>query len=278
MDATQKSLVPPLILCLLVVSCPVSYSSDNLVKNEGFETADFRDWTTVNSQVLYSRGPASGGVPGAHSGDYYARIGTETGVRRITQTVLIPRGSTGKFTAWYRLDRESRLTAFLEKTDGAVIEQREMTGPVSWTSVTYDIPVTYAGQPMTIGFEGVGYAERVPRKVWSCDAYSCAEFEWVDVSYHWAFVDDISVTCVAVEPTTTETAVSKPTSAMQSSTVTAVTTTRPVTVTVTMPTTEIVTIQKEEPLNQGLLLAAVIAVAGLIAVSMAVITRKTRQR
>ena len=78
-------------------------------------------------------------------------------------------------------------------------------------------------------------------------------------------------------PTAVVTATSTTTTQKRSATTeTSLTTTAPVTVTV--PTTEVVTIQREEPLNQSLLLVAVVAVAGLVIVSLAIVTRKAHQK
>ncbi len=76
----------------------------------------------------------------------------------------------------------------------------------------------------------------------------------------------------AVVTATSTTTIQEP----SATTETPLTTTAPVTVTV--PTTEVVTIQREEPLNQSLLLVALVAVVGMVIVSLAIVTRKAHQK
>lgn len=191
-SATQKLLVLPLLLILAFGTLPFSHASEDLVKNGGFETGDFTGWTATNSKDY--RGLAN-------SGKYAARIGTETIEGRIAQTVSIPPKSIAKFTAWYRVEKGSSLTVILSKSDGSVIQQWSVTNVTPWTSMTYDLDVSYAGQSVTIEFVGVGYRETtsgIRHYDWECDP-SGANCHLTPVEYeihkdYWPYVDDVSLT------------------------------------------------------------------------------------
>jgi len=169
------------------------------VKNGGFETGDFTSWTTNNSKVL-PRSTAGTYYDTAHSGKYSARIGTETTEGRIAQTVSIPPKSSAKFTAWYRLEKGSSLTIFLKKSDGSVIQQWSAKSMTSWSSVTYDLDVSYAGQSVTIEFVGVGYRETTSTTTYEyrCDPVTntCYSYPVVYESHkdYWSYLDDASLT------------------------------------------------------------------------------------
>ena len=203
---TQKLLVLPLLLILALGTLPFSLASEDLVKNGGFETGDFAGWTATNSKVR----PHSTEEP-AHSGKYSARIGTETIEGRIAQTVSIPLKSSAKFTAWYRVEKGSSLTVSLKKSDGSAIQQWAATGESSWTSVTYDLDVSYAGQSVTIEFVGVGHRETTSTTTYEyyCDPITkmCYSLPVVYQSYnnYWPYVDDVSLTYEVVVYETTVT-------------------------------------------------------------------------
>ena len=169
------------------------------MKNGGFETGDFTGWTTNNSKVV-SRSAAGTQYDTAHSGKYSARIGTETIQGRIAQTVSVPPKSSAKFTAWYRVDKGSSLTISLKKSDGSVIQHWSATGVSSWSAVTYDLDVSYAGQSVIIEFVGVGTRETTTTTTYEyrCDPVTntCYSYPVVYESYknYWAYLDDVGLT------------------------------------------------------------------------------------
>jgi hypothetical protein len=188
-----------LLLILAFSTLPVLHASGELVSNGGFETGDFTGWTASNSEVLASSTTGTYHET-AHSGRYSARIGTESIEGRIAQTVSIPPKSSAKFTAWYRVETGSSLTISLKKSDGSVIQQWGVTSATSWTSVTYDLDVTYAGQSVTIEFVGVGYRGT---KITTIYEYRCDPVTNTCYSYpvqyeshndYWSYVDDVSLT------------------------------------------------------------------------------------
>jgi hypothetical protein len=189
----------PLLLVLAFSTLPVSHASEELVKNGGFETGDFTGWTATNSIVLASSTTGTYHET-AHSGKYSARIGTESVEGRIAQTVFIPPKSSGKFTAWYRVETGSSLTVSLKKSDGSVIQQWSVTSVNSWTSLTYDLNVSYAGQSVTIEFAGLGYRETKTTTIneYRCDPITntCYSYpvEYESHNDYWPYVDDVSLT------------------------------------------------------------------------------------
>jgi hypothetical protein len=188
-----------LLLILAFGTLPVSHASGELVKNGGFETGDFTGWTATNSEVL-ARGTTGAYYGTAHSGKYSARIGTESIEGRIAQTVSIPAKSSAKFTAWYLAEKGSRLTVSLKKSDGSVIQQWGLTSVTSWTSVTYDLGVSYAGQSVTIELVGVGYRETKTTTIheYRCDPVTntCYSYpvQYESHNDYWLYVDDVSLT------------------------------------------------------------------------------------
>jgi hypothetical protein len=178
---------------------PVSHASEELVKNGGFETGDFTGWTATNSKVLASSTTGTYHET-VHSGKYSARIGAESIQGRIDQTVSIPPKSSAKFTAWYLVEEGSSLTFSLKKSDGSVIQQWSFTSVNSWTSLTYDLDVSYAGQSVTIEFVGVGYRGTKTTTIYEyrCDPVTNACYSYpVEYESHndyWPYVDDVSLT------------------------------------------------------------------------------------
>jgi hypothetical protein len=189
----------PLLLILAFTTLPVSHASEELVKNGGFETGDFTGWTATNSKVLASSTTGTY-LQTVHSGKYSARIGTETIQGRIAQTVSIPPKSGAKFTAWYLVEQGSSLTVSLKKSDGSVIQQWSVTTLNSWTSLTYDLDVSYAGQSVAIEFVGAGYRGTKSTTIYEyrCDPITnkCYSYpvEYESQNDYWPYVDDISLT------------------------------------------------------------------------------------
>lgn len=208
---THRLLAVLLLPALLLAIFPISWASEELVKNGGFETADFTGWTAANSSVQPSKG--SQNPKTAHSGEYSARIGTETVEGRLSQSVSIPAKSIAKFTTWYRAEKGSKLGIFLKKSDGTTIAQWSARDNASWTSLTYDLDLSYAGQSVTIEFAGIGRQEIENETHKECDVgpqkpgftlggtntRKCHMVtEVVDVHHYWPYVDDVSFTYTIV--------------------------------------------------------------------------------
>ena len=167
---------------------PISYTLETLVENGGFETGDFTYWTAANSKVVRNtdRSPA-------HSGEYSARIATETSEGRISQIISIPFKCSGKFNVWYRVEDQAQLAILLKTIDGLVIRRWIVTNTESWTSLTYNLDLSYGGRSVTIEF--VGYKN----SVWGVVGPNV---------YYWPYVDDVSLTCLAQTVTTSVTTTS----------------------------------------------------------------------
>jgi len=183
-----------LVLVLVVGSFPISLASQELVENGGFESGKSNGWTATNSKVLKQ----TSSVP-SHSGAYSARIGTSTSQGEISQTVQIPAKSSGKFTAWFRLEKDATLSISLKKGDGSVVQDWSKTGISGWTSVSYSLDASYSGQNVTIDFTGMGHRETI------IISSICASFDPVTGAYftypcsypssndYYAYVDDASL-------------------------------------------------------------------------------------
>jgi hypothetical protein len=198
-NATRR-LLPFLVLFTLALAAfPISCATDDLISNGGFETGKFDGWTAANSQVLKSTNYVA-----AHSGKYSARIGTAITQGGISQTVSIPAKSSGKFTAWYRIEKGSTLTIFLKRSDGSVIQQWPATSVALWTSVTYDLDVSYAGQSITIEIDGIGNRETISQTQNMCYNYCdpttnvcyniCEPLTTETHNDYYSYVDDVSFT------------------------------------------------------------------------------------
>ena len=191
----QKLLALLVLLGLVLVTFPFSFAASDLVANGGFESGEFDGWSATNSQVLKS----TGSVP-AHSGKHSARIGTATTPGRVSQTVSIPVKSTARFTAWYWVEKGSTLTVSLNRGDGSEIRKWPATSLSMWTSVTYDLDVSYAGKTVTIEVAGVGYRESVTVMAYcqGFDPVTGQFFSWLcpytKYNNYYSYVDDISLT------------------------------------------------------------------------------------
>ncbi len=175
-------LVLLMLCCLTLFHSSIAYTLEDLVKNGGFETGDFAHWTGAEIKVV----PNADGSP-AHSGEYSARIGSESSDGQVSQVISIPSKCTGKFTAWYRLEERTRLIILLKSNEGSVIQQWSMTDGESWTPVTYNLDPSYVGGSISIEF--VGYRKALQR----CNAWHCPA-----IDYFYPYVDDVSLTCLNV--------------------------------------------------------------------------------
>jgi len=162
------------------VSLTVTGASTNLIKNGGFETGSFTDWTAA--------GPVKPTVSSAeaHSGSYSALLGKTTtpevdGNSSIVQAIAIP--STANkvtLTFWYWPGTDDTITyayqeALIQNTSGTTLATalKVASNTKTWTQVTYDL-TSYKGKTIRVYFavHGNGYAS----------------------DYIYMYVDDVSVT------------------------------------------------------------------------------------
>lgn len=189
----SRCLLLLLLIALVVSSIPASCAQQELVQNGGFEKK-FEGWTNSNSQVLKQ----SSSTP-PHSGGYSARIGTSTKQGQISQTVKIPDKSSAKFTAYYRLEKSASLMISLKRGDGSLIQEWSKSGIASWTSLTYSLDASYAGQSVAVDFTGIGYRETITVMGWcqGFDPFSGVFYTYpcpfYDYNNYYSYVDDVSV-------------------------------------------------------------------------------------
>jgi hypothetical protein len=200
----ERTVVLLLMLYVALVAIPPSYASQQLVKNGGFESGNFTGWTIQNAKVRPSSTSGTYYEPAHNSSRYSARLGTESTEGSISQTVTIPAKSDGKFTAWYRVEKGATLTIYLKRNDGSVIQQWSVsTGVSTWTVVSYDLDLSYAGQTVNIEFVGIGHRETVSTSVitYCYDQagrpYPCT-IPYVEYNDYWPYVDDVSLTSTVV--------------------------------------------------------------------------------
>jgi len=211
---SRSHVFPILVLLQLTViflSVQPLHASQELVQNGGFED-DFSGWTHTNAFAVTSQGGGYDALSHpAHSGTHSAKVGTVTNPGMISQSVTIPPKSSAKFVAWYRVEKGSSLTISLKTADGSLINQWAFSATVGvpvWTQVAYEVDVTYAGQSVTIEFDGAGYRETTSETTFEyyCDPVSgeCYSFpvQFQNYNDYYAFVDDISMVASIAEYTT----------------------------------------------------------------------------
>ena len=166
-----------------------------LVTNGGFEMG-MQGWTPVNAFAVTStqQGYYDATTHPPHSGQYSAQVGSVYQPGTLSQTVTIPSKSKARFTAWYRLEQGASITILLKASDGSTIQNWAGSGS-GWTTVSYDLNPSYAGQSITIEFDGQGNAVIQPY-VGIC-GYGRFGFPFYctcqSESDYFAFVDDVSV-------------------------------------------------------------------------------------
>jgi len=161
------------------VSLTVTGAATNLVKNGGFETGSFTDWTAA--------GPVKPTVSTAeaHSGSYSALLGKTTepevdGNSSIVQAITIPSTATkATLTFWYWPGTNDTIEyayqeALIQNTSGTTLATalKVASNAKTWTQVTYDL-TSYKGKTIRLYFavHGNGYSD-----------------------YIYMYVDDVSVT------------------------------------------------------------------------------------
>jgi hypothetical protein len=166
-----------------------------LVTDGGFEDG-FTGWSHTNSQVvsMSSQGYFDAMSHPPHSGEYSAEVGSATRLGTISQKVTIPPRSVATFEAWYRLEQGSSLMVYLKNSDGSTIKQWSESGSQSWTTISYDLDLSYAGQTITIEFDGQGNEQLTTQYGYCLDSagnyYPCPYYSYAD---YFAFVDDVSL-------------------------------------------------------------------------------------
>jgi len=189
-----------LLLSILCMSMPFSVlplsfaQGQELVTNGGFENA-LKGWKAVNSySVNIAQGYYDALSHPPHSGQYSAKVGTASKPGTLSQVVTIPAKSKAKFSAWYRTEQGASLTIVLKASDGSTIQQWTESGSQAWTPITYDVSTAYAGQPVTIEFDGHGNEQLISQTYYCMDQYGylylCPQYSYAD---YFAFVDDVSM-------------------------------------------------------------------------------------
>jgi hypothetical protein len=179
-----------------------STQSQELITNGGFEMG-MQGWNAVNAQALTStqQGLYDASTHTPHSGQYSAQVGSANQPGTLSQTVTIPPKSKVKFTAWYRLEQGASIRILLKGPDGSTIQQWSGSGS-GWTPVTYDLGPSFAGQPVTVEFDGQGNAV-VQSASGLCGYRFGLPFYclYQAESDYFAFVDDVSMVATLAQYT-----------------------------------------------------------------------------
>jgi hypothetical protein len=155
-----KSLLLTIMILTTIqgVSADAPTQSQELITNGGFESG-MQGWSAVNAQAVTSiqQGLYDASTHTPHSGQYSAQVGSANQPGTLSQTVTIPSKSKVSFTAWYRLEQGASIRILLKRSDGSTIQQWSGSGS-EWTLVTYDLDPSFAGQTITVEFDGQGNA------------------------------------------------------------------------------------------------------------------------
>lgn len=184
------------------VLADASTQSQELLTNGGFEMG-MQGWSAVNAQAVMStqQGVYDASTHSPHSGQYSAQVGSANQPGTISQTVTIPSKSKAKFMTWYRLEQGASIRILLKASDGSTIQQWAGSGS-GWTLVTYDIGPSFAGQAITIEFDGQGSA-LVQSNTGLCGYRFGMPFYclYQAESDYFAFVDDVSMVATLAQYT-----------------------------------------------------------------------------
>ena len=199
-----KSLILTIMILTTIhgVLADVSTQSQELITNGGFE-AGLQGWRAVNAQAVTStqQGLYDASTHTPHSGQYSVQVGSANQPGTLSQTVTIPSKSRVKFTAWYRLEQGASMRILLKGADGSTIQQWTGSGS-GWTLVTYDLGPSFAGQTVTVEFDGQGNA-LVQGATGLCGyrfgmPFYCLYQAETD---YFAFVDDVSMVATLAQYT-----------------------------------------------------------------------------
>ena len=162
------------------VSLTVTGSTTNLIKNGGFETGSFADWTAAGATK------PTISTAEAHSGKYSALLGKTTtpevdGNSSIYQAITIPSTATkATLTFWYWPGTDDTISyayqeALIQNTSGTTLATvlKVASNAKAWTQVTYDL-TSHKGKTIRVFFAAHG------------NGYSS--------DYVYMYVDDLSVT------------------------------------------------------------------------------------
>jgi hypothetical protein len=193
----RRWLLALVFVSLILLQLPETLAQQGeLVMNGGFESGDFTGWSHTNSRVVSQseQGYYDAMSHPPHSGRYSAEVGSAARLGTISQQISIPAKSVATFVAWYRLEQGSSLMIYLKNPDGSTIKQWSESGSQSWTTVSYDLDVTYAGQTITIEFDGQGNEQLTTVYGYCVDSagnyYPCTYPTYAD---YFPFVDDVSL-------------------------------------------------------------------------------------
>lgn len=183
------------LVAAILIPWPVVAQDQELVTNGGFEKGT-QGWSATNAYAVAQNqlGYYDAISHPPHSGQYSAKVGTATQAGTLTQTVTIPEKSKASFSAWFRTEQGATLTITLKASDGSTIQRWSESGSQQWAQVNYDVSAQYAGQQVTIEFDGHGNEQLTTVTYYCTDAYGhvyiCSGISYAD---YFAFVDDVSM-------------------------------------------------------------------------------------
>jgi hypothetical protein len=188
-----------LVAMTFAVVPQIGAQEQELVTNGGFEEG-MLGWTAVNAYPIAANQRIYYDVFAhpPHSGKFSAVVGTDDVRGTLSQNVSIPPKSKATFSAWYRIEPGASLTILLKASDGSAIRQWPEFGTQSWTQITYDLSAAYAGQTITIEFDGEANELLLSEAHYCIGGYSnntispllCPLYNYAD---YFAFVDDVSM-------------------------------------------------------------------------------------
>jgi hypothetical protein len=187
------------ILVLTQSNIQVTFATDNLVVNGGFEKGDLRGWnvTGVYNVKQYNNTDTPEEV-----GEYYVIIGTSNPniIKKtsIAQTFIIPKNSVADINYIVKIENKSTLSVYLRKEDGTTIYNWTFHDESPWMTFNHPIDQNYSGIPLVLTFEGRGYNEWLTRD--NCPIEPNKEEpnqgcgEGVFRVYYYPHIDEVSVT------------------------------------------------------------------------------------
>ncbi len=182
-----------LMLALAAISfsqiLPNGLASEELVVNGGFESGEFNGWdsdATCQIIPMYRLKP--------HGGWYSARIGAESRIGTLSQTVTIPDKSRANFSFAYKLDEGAVLDVYLSEVNGSTIQHWSLGEETDWRLLKYSIDPRYAGRQILLTFKGKVFTEErlVPTDLVTPSGEEIIVYMPVKINY-WIYIDSVSV-------------------------------------------------------------------------------------